>query len=809
MAILFVDYSLINVNKHEDTWFDKNHLKMVKKKVFKSLGSWKSVPLEGRFFGGGGGPGELLGIEELTHYQITDNKKVKEVNIGKEKKKKRKKESTSQEDSPSEKKIKKDVTSAESAATAATEEKEKKKKKKKKKKRKKKTENESEEEEELEWEDEDETEKDVEEDIEDYVNLPGWDGCFVSPPILRCLKEEGFYSPTVIQKMTLPAAIQGRLDVLGAAETGSGKTLAFGIPIIQGILKEKEKEKLNQQHDSSNEQDENEDEDEVQEMDDVEMADEDDDEEDNLEQDDEELSGEEGLGCVRVVDNCDFDFDILPKVETIQSSIPPSDKKLRALILTPTRELAVQIKNHLNKMTKYTDIKIAVIVGGMAPQKQIRILSKGPEIVVATPGRLWDLITEGNPHLNTVKDIGFLAIDETDRMVEKGHFEELQKLLELINDDEEQKKNRQTFVFSATLSLVHEAPKHSLKNKKQKKKLTSSEKLNQVISLIGIKPKHKLVDITRKIGTAETLTESRIHCGITEKDYYLYYFLQQHPGRTLIFCNSIDCVRRLVNLFGLMLVEPLGLHAQMHQKQRLKNLERFSADSKGILIATDVAARGLDIPNVEHVIHYQVPRTSESYIHRSGRTARASKEGLSVMMIEPKETMLYKRMCKTLNRDEDLPLFPIDSGMFSGVKVRVNVARELDKLKLTFRKEEVSKSWWKKTAEEAELEYSDSDNDSDVDICASKKVSNAKIKIENKTRELHSLLLAPLMSSGFSGKYPTKSGKLEAPSDLKKSAIKTIHDDGNNTKKLLKKSSNNVITKKKKVNKKKKSNNKN
>ena len=172
-----------------------------------------------------------------------------------------------------------------------------------------------------------------------------------------------------------------------------------------------------------------------------------------------------------------------------------------------------------------------------------------------------------------------------------------------------------------------------LTGKKGAKKFTSKEKLKQLMSLVGVKDRPKIVDLTRKVGTAETLTESKIDCSTSEKDFYLYYFLQQHPGRTIVFCNSIDCVRRLVNLFGLLCTDPLGLHAQMHQKQRLKNLERFTANNEGFLIATDVAARGLDIPNVEHVVHYQVPRTSESYVHRSGRTARAKKEGLSVMLI--------------------------------------------------------------------------------------------------------------------------------------------------------------------------------
>jgi len=112
-------------------------------------------------------------------------------------------------------------------------------------------------------------------------------------------------------------------------------------------------------------------------------------------------------------------------------------------------------------------------------------------------------------------------------------------------------------------------------------------------------------------GTAGTLTEPRITCSLEEKDLYLYYFIQYHQGRTLIFCNSISCVRRLAQLLTLLQCRPLPLHANMMQRQRLKNLDRFRDDPHGLLLATDVAARGLDIPDVQHVIHYQVPRTSE------------------------------------------------------------------------------------------------------------------------------------------------------------------------------------------------------
>lgn len=267
---------------------------------------------------------------------------------------------------------------------------------------------------------------------------------------------------------------------------------------------------------------------------------------------------------------------------------------LYALILTPTRELAMQIQKHLVAVSKYLKISVALVVGGMAAVKQERILAKCPEIVVGTPGRLWELIQQGNAHLSQIDKIKYVSqfnrcyyfmffnfcryfvIDETDRMLEKGHFEELHSLLERLNENAILKKQRQNFVFSATLTLIHDLPKYlssKLKKSKLKKFLSPEHKLKKIIDSLGITDP-KIVDLTQGKGTSKTLTECRITCQIDEKDYYVYYFLQKHPGRTLIFCNSIGCVRRLANLLGLLQCNPLPLHASMQQRQRFKNLER-------------------------------------------------------------------------------------------------------------------------------------------------------------------------------------------------------------------------------------------
>ncbi|XP_043277004.1 ATP-dependent RNA helicase DDX24 isoform X2 [Venturia canescens] len=579
--------------------------------------------------------------------------------------------------------------------------------------------------------------------------------------IIKALEDQKFEAPTAIQALTLPPALMGRRDILGAAETGSGKTLAFGIPIIAGILdlklrkpethsttqevnKSRQKAKKAKLSDGWLVEDVNSMEDDANNSDDDCQGSIDSDSEiegDELE--DEINLDENGIGCVRVIDNIDFG--------TFHKK---SDKPLYALILTPTRELAMQIKHHLCKAAKYTDIKIAVVVGGMAAVKQERILSKGPEIVIATPGRLWELIDQGNPHLNQLTSIKYLAIDETDRMLEKGHFQELHQILERMNVDEETMQERQVFVFSATLTLVHEIPEY-LQRKKQKnnrskiRKLTPEQKLQKVIDFLKIK-NPKIVDVTQTSGTAKTLTECRIACTMDHKDYYLYYFLKRHEGRTLVFCNSIGCVKRLATLFGILDCNPLPLHASMIQRQRLKNLERFQENDNGLLIATDVAARGLDIPNVEHVIHYQVPRTSESYVHRSGRTARAQKEGITVLLMEPSEMQYYTTLCKTLGRTQDIPTFPVVDRLLVAVKERVNLAREIDKLELRCRRDNVQKGWLKKAAEEMDLIL---DEDQVETTMEDKDSADLRRQLKGKKAQLSKLMSRPLFPKGFSGKY--------------------------------------------------------
>ncbi|XP_066044816.1 ATP-dependent RNA helicase DDX24 [Chamaea fasciata] len=582
------------------------------------------------------------------------------------------------------------------------------------------------------------------------ADVSAWKDLFVPEPVLQALSYLGFSAPTPIQALALPSAIRDNMDVLGAAETGSGKTLAFAIPMIHSVLQWQKSNNSTTRNDSVSKEshqhhDETrwESEDEAEKVTHQQV-------EDSRDEDDASFT----TGCVKVLENVEFHSD--DETCTVDSH---KKRPLLGLVLTPTRELAVQVKHHIDAVAKFTGIKTAILVGGMAAQKQERVLNRQPEIVIATPGRLWELVKERHPHLSNLRQLRCLVIDEADRMVEKGHFLELSQLLEILNDSQYNPR-RQTFVFSATLTLVHQTPTRVLQ-KKNAKKMDRKTKLELLMEKVGIKGKPKVIDLTRKEATVETLTETRIHCNTNEKDYYLYYFLLQYPGRTMVFANSIDCVKRLSSLLTILNCDPLPLHANMHQKQRLKNLERFAERESCVLLTTDVAARGLDIPNVQHVIHYQVPRTSELYVHRSGRTARAASEGLSLLLIGPEDLINFRKIYKTLEKSEELPFFPVDAKCMTSVKERMNLARQIEKAEFFNSRAKQHNSWLQQAAEALEM---DLDDDMLMGRKASEQEESQKQKmLKGMKKQLKHMLSQPLFKVLMKTKYPTQSGKLLLP----------------------------------------------
>ncbi|CAG2158342.1 unnamed protein product [Oppiella nova] len=434
--------------------------------------------------------------------------------------------------------------------------------------------------------------------------------------------------------------------------------------------------------------------------------------------------------------------------------------KLRALVLTPTRELAIQVKKHLEAITKYCGVSVGVIVGGMSVQKQERILKKvRPDIMVATPGRLWELIEQqSSDHLTreSVTRIKYLVIDEADRMAERGHFKDLVQLMDLLRV---KSTGRQTFVFSATLTLTYSLPNRlKMKNKNKANKLNGKQKLAKFVEFFGMRSDAmEVIDLTEQgVGIPESkqLTECKINCMAEEKDLYLYYFLSLFKGRTLVFCNSKDCLRRVVNVLKILDLKPLPLHSSMPQKRRLANLEKFEANSESLLIASDVAARGLDITHVDHVVHYQIPRTAEIYVHRSGRTARAFNTGLSLMLCEPKEEAnYYKELSKTIHKGNRLQDFPIDKSVLKALKQRIDLAQKCDQLDHKIRKERSREDWFRVNAKKCEI-LSDTESESDDAEESSKEVRRFKAM----KKQLQFLLKQPVSQTKSLYAHLLKSG---------------------------------------------------
>ncbi|XP_036887551.1 ATP-dependent RNA helicase DDX24 [Sturnira hondurensis] len=630
------------------------------------------------------------------------------------------------------------------------------------------------------------------------ADVSAWKDLFVPKPVLRALSFLGFSAPTPIQALTLAPAIRDKLDILGAAETGSGKTLAFAIPMIHSVLQWQVKKPAPPPSNTAAAPGDTGAEAGPPGKAGAESG--------ALSADTgtegAAPSGEAGTkprappskaraetGAAisdQVLPFCDDDAGEGPSSLIREARVPKQDedrqeqldeeqtgelerelggepvtckthpkRPLLGLVLTPTRELAVQVKQHVDAVARFTGINTAILVGGMSTQKQQRMLNRQPEIVIATPGRLWELVKEKHPHLSNLRQLRCLVIDEADRMVEKGHFAELSQLLEMLSDSQYNPK-RQTLVFSATLTLVHQAPARIL-HKKHTKKIDKTAKLDLLMQKIGMRGKPKVIDLTRNEATVETLTETKIHCENDEKDLYLYYFLMQHPGRTLVFANSISCIKRLSGLLKVLDIMPLTLHACMHQKQRLRNLEQFARLEDCVLLATDVAARGLDIPKVQHVIHYQVPRTSEIYVHRSGRTARAANEGLSLMLIGPEDMINFKKIYKTLKKDEDIPFFPVQTKYMDAVKGRIQLARQIEKAEYRNFQACLHNSWIEQAAAALEIEL-------DEEMYKGGKADQQEERRRQKQmkvlkRELRHLLSQPLFKDELKTKYPTQFGK--------------------------------------------------
>jgi len=693
-------------------------------------------------------------------------------------------------------------------------------------------------------------------------------GATLHPTICASLHRLGFTGPTPIQAATLAASILGRRDIVGAAPTGSGKTFSYLLPILQHLFYDEDDKNENT---TNNEKDE----------------------------------------------------------PTTTTNYP-----LTALILCPTRELALQVsKEFVNLLPPsppppskplhiYGGIKCGCIVGGLSEQKQRRVLDKKkPPVIVGTPGRLWQLMErKEHEHLNNLTKLRFLVVDEADRMISQGNFPQLTKIFDEIQkvdarvlesmesnvrisemsggdggdyeqeDDPElgegnklmglagvskvmmlddilkarEKKNsiggsdqndeqdendkevkeekddvddvsinsasdseeeeveddppvhRQTFVYSATLTIPQTSDGSSSNtNDHKRKKGTSNKKeaptvdgaIAEILERAGAIGETKIIDLsTSTNNTASSSKKSgpsirlppglslyQVECTQLHKDSHLYLYLtttlQGTSGPSLIFCNSIGAVRRVGETLRILGLPVRTLHASMPQKARFTALESLQSSSKpnkrrsrNILVATDVAARGLDLPSVATVVHYDVPRSMETFLHRAGRTARGigpDAVGTSVSLVSAPEAFDHAKICSAVlgvgergtgNKSNNNPpqrkafegVAGMDGRMMATCRTRVNLASKIYNWEDATCKREKEDQWFVKAAEEADVDLEEGTLQEDGDDGDNRRRME-QLEYKRAKVELKVLLSKPMRTQEF-GKFLSAAGMEKARS---------------------------------------------
>ncbi len=337
--------------------------------------------------------------------------------------------------------------------------------------------------------------------------------------LLKAIKDQGYDTPTPIQKQAIPVVIEGK-DVLAAAQTGTGKTAGFTLPLL---------ERLSETH---------------------------------------------------------------PKMHKNQ---------IRVLVLTPTRELAAQVAESIKTYGKYMKYSSTVIFGGVGINPQLATIRKGVDIVIATPGRLLDIAGQKGIDFSALET---LVLDEADRMLDMGFIHDIKKLMKMMP------QKRQTLLFSATFSS-------------DIKKLAS-----------GLLKDPVLVEVARENTTAEQISQVVHYVDKSRKRELLSQLIKTNDWRqVLVFTRTKHGANKLTKQLEEAGISAAAIHGNKSQGARTKALASFKANEIRVLVATDIAARGIDIDQLPHVVNYELPNVPEDYVHRIGRTGRAGQSGEAVSLV--------------------------------------------------------------------------------------------------------------------------------------------------------------------------------
>jgi ATP-dependent RNA helicase RhlE len=367
----------------------------------------------------------------------------------------------------------------------------------------------------------------------------------LSEAIVRAVTEQGYTTPTPIQRQAIPAVLAGG-DLLAGAQTGTGKTAGFTLPILQRL-----------------------------------------------------------------------------------SSAPAKSagrRPIRTLILAPTRELAAQVEESVRLYGKYVKLTSAVIFGGVGIHPQIKTLQQGVDILVATPGRLLDHMQQGTVDLSHIE---ILVLDEADRMLDMGFIRDIRKVLQALPP------KRQNLLFSATFADEIRALADSLLNSPA------------------------TIEVARRNSTAEVVSQ-KIHPVDRDRKHPLLAHLIKANAwqQVLVFTRTKHGANRLVEQLAKDGISGMAIHGNKSQSARTKALSEFKDGSLQVLVATDIAARGIDIEQLPHVVNYDLPNVPEDYVHRIGRTGRAGATGEAVSLVCVDEHLMLKDIERLIKRELPREVIP-------------------------------------------------------------------------------------------------------------------------------------------------------
>ena len=312
-----------------------------------------------------------------------------------------------------------------------------------------------------------------------------------------------------------------------------------------------------------------------------------------------------------------FSLPMIQLIHRIEGK-QPEKITLRGLIVTPTRELALQIDENIKAYAKYTLVKHTAIFGGVKQGKQVARLRRGIHLLVATPGRLLDLIGQGLLDISTVK---MFVLDEADKMLDMGFIHDINRIIDLLP------KKRQSLFFSATM------PDNIIK--------LSRKILHDPVR----------VEVSQRSSAADTVQQYVYYTNRTSKmDLLLHKLEDQDIDQVLVFARTKHGADRIARKLAKQKIRSGAIHGNKSQNQRQKVLQQFKDGEIRVLVATDIAARGIDIRKLQYIINYDVPNIAEDYVHRIGRSGRAGESGVSYSFCEPEENAFMRAIEKLIKQ---------------------------------------------------------------------------------------------------------------------------------------------------------------